>query len=337
MKKDVTDIVAGEQRQPCIAVVIPCFRVRSHILSVLARIGDTVSRIYIVDDACPEGSGALVSEQCSDPRVSVIKHAENRGVGGAVVTGYRAALAGGADIVVKLDGDGQMDPALIPGLVQPLIDQHADYVKGNRFFNPDDVRDMPGIRLFGNAVLSFMAKLSSGYWDIFDPTNGFTAIASPVLAALPLDRISERYFFESDMLFRLGVLRAVVADFPMQARYGDERSNLQIRRILGSFLRGHVRNTLKRFFYNYLLRGFSIATVQVGMGLPLLFGGSLFGLWQWHSHALQNMPASSGTVMLAALPIVIGAQLLLSALNYDIQSVPQHPLHPMLARGTVRR
>lgn len=337
MQTEVSEIMTENSLFPRIAVVIPCFRVRQHILDVLGQIEDYVSDIYVIDDCCPEGSGEWVHQQCRDPRVRVIRHAKNKGVGGAVVTGYRAALTGGADIVVKLDGDGQMAPSLIAGLVQPLIEQRADYVKGNRFYNPDDVREMPGIRLFGNAVLSFMAKLSSGYWDIFDPTNGFTAIAAPVLETLPLERLSQRYFFETDMLFRLGILRAVVADFPMKARYGDERSNLRISRILGSFLRGHIRNTVKRFFYNYLLRGFSIATVQVGLGLPLICGGSVFGVWQWYVHAQQNISASSGTVMLAALPVVIGAQLLLSALNYDIQNVPQRPLHPMLAKRGRRR
>src|SRR5690606_32001950 len=151
----------------------------------------------------------------TDPRVRVIRHASNLGVGGAVITGYQAAIADGMDILVKLDGDGQMDASLIPDFIEPIINGEADYTKGNRFFDLEELRSMPRIRLIGNAVLSFMTKFSSGYWNLFDPTNGFTALHADVARYLPLSKISKRYFFESDMLFRLNTLRAVVHDIPM--------------------------------------------------------------------------------------------------------------------------
>src|SRR5262249_25404382 len=149
-----------------IGVVIPCFRVRAHILDVLARIGRSVSAVYVVDDACPEKTGDLVESTVRDPRVRVLRHEANQGVGGAVMTGYREALAQGMDIVVKIDGDGQMDPALLPRFTRPIIEGSADYTKGNRFFDVASMKPMPPIRLIGNAALSFMSKLSSGYWDI---------------------------------------------------------------------------------------------------------------------------------------------------------------------------
>jgi len=158
----------------------------------------------------PDASGKFVKEHCHDLRVHVIYHESNLGVGGAVMTGYRAALKDGADIIVKIDGDGQMDASLISNFIEPILAGEADYTKGNRFFNLEEIRSMPGLRLFGNAVLSFMTKLSSGYWDLFDPTNGYTAIHVDVARHLPFNKISSRYFFETDMLFRLNTLRSVV-------------------------------------------------------------------------------------------------------------------------------
>ena len=138
----------------------------------------------------------------------------------------------------------------------------ADYTKGNRFTSLNDLAQMPGLRTFGNAVLSFAAKASTGYWNIFDPTNGFTAIHTAVLAQIPLDRVAERYFFESDMLFRLSIARARVLDMPMSAVYGMEKSNMKIARIILPFAAGHLRNLLKRIFYNYFLRDFHVASLE---------------------------------------------------------------------------
>lgn len=313
-----------------IAVVIPCFRVKKHIVGVIDRIGLEVSLIYVVDDACPEQTGAYVEENLTDPRVRVLFNEKNKGVGGAVVAGYRQALLDGASIVVKIDGDGQMDPALLPKFVNPLLTGQADYTTGNRFYYPEDVREMPRVRLIGNSILSFLAKVSTGYWDVFDPTNGYTAIDSRVLAALPLDEIDQRYFFESDMLFRLNTLRATVVDIPMRAQYAEEKSNLKIPNIVWPFLKGYSRNLVKRIFYNYYLRDFSIASVELMLGIILLLFGVGFGVSEWAQSVAINKPASAGTVMLSALPIIIGFQLLLSFLNYDMSSVPKLPISPRL-------
>lgn len=213
---------------PRIAVVIPCFRVKRFILEVLAGIGPEVSDVFVVDDACPEGTGDLVEAECRDPRVRVVRHETQRGVGGATLTGYRRAIDAGATVIVKVDGDGQMDPALVPRMAAPILAGSADYTKGNRFYRPDDLTPMPATRLIGNALLSFVTKFSTGYWEVFDPTNGFTAIHARVAAELPFEKIAPGYFFESDLLFRLGTLRAVVVEVPMAARYEDEESNLRI-------------------------------------------------------------------------------------------------------------
>ena len=317
-----------------IAVVIPCYRVRHHILGVLRDIGPEVTRIYVVDDKCPEESGQHVLAHCQDNRVKVLFHHENQGVGGAVITGYRQAIADGMAVAVKIDGDGQMDPRLIRAFVQPVLDQWADYTKGNRFYNLEDVRAMPPVRLFGNAVLSFMTKISTGYWSIFDPTNGYTAISLLVAERLPLDKIGRRYFFESDMLFRLGTIRAAVLDIPMTAVYQDETSNLRISRILPQFLVGHMRNLGKRLLYSYFIRDFSIASLQLVSGILFVAFGTIFGLHAWIANASEGVYASTGTVMLAALPVMLGTQFLLSFLAYDMASAPTRAIHPLLRAAT---
>lgn len=315
---------------PKVAVVIPCYRVGEAVFDVIAAIGPEVSAIYVVDDRCPEATGDAVEARVDDPRVQVVRHESNQGVGGATLSGYRAALADGCDVLVKLDGDGQMDPAMIPRLIGPICDGEADYAKGNRFFDLDGLRPMPPARLFGNAVLSFFSKASSGYWNLFDPTNGFTAIHANVARVLPLDKISRRYFFESDMLFRLGAHRAVVCDVPMPARYGDERSNLSIARAIPEFAFKHLRNFTKRIIYNYFLRDVNVGSLELLSGLAFLLFGIWFGAAQWIGRFDTGEFASSGTVMLSALPVIIGVQLLLAFLTYDLQNVPSQVLHRRL-------
>ncbi|MCE7887965.1 MAG: glycosyltransferase family 2 protein [Alphaproteobacteria bacterium PRO2] len=313
-----------------IAVVIPCYKVKNHIANVIAAIPDYVWRIYCVDDACPDGSGDLIRNTIRDPRLTLLAHDTNQGVGGAMVTGYKQALQDGAQIVVKIDGDGQMNPALIESFVRPILIGARDYTKGNRFYKVEDVRAMPGARLLGNGILSFMTKLSSGYWNLFDPNNGYTAIHAAILREMPLEKLSKRYFFESDFLFRLNTLRASVQDIPMSAIYGDEQSNLKISKIFFPFLAGHFRNLFKRIFYNYFLRDFNIASLELLLGITLLPFGIIFGIMQWHHSTVIGVEASPGTVMFSALPIILGVQFLLSFLQYDIESVPRASLHPRL-------
>jgi dolichol-phosphate mannosyltransferase len=315
-----------------IAVVIPSYKVRKHILDVIKSIGSEVSIIYVVDDYCPESSGSYVIDYCHDERVRVIHNAENLGVGGAVMIGYRAAIADGADVIVKIDGDGQMDPALILQFVEPILFGEADYTKGNRFFDLEEIQAMPRIRLIGNAVLSLMAKLSTGYWDLFDPTNGYTAIHADVARHLPFEKISRRYFFETDVLFRLNTLRAVVVDIPMDAKYGDEVSNLKISKIIGEFLVKHARNFFKRIFYNYYLRDLSLASIELPLGLLLLIFGTSFGSYHWYESAQVNVATPAGTIMVAVLPILVGLQFVMAFLGYDIASVPRRPWHSRFRR-----
>ena len=313
-----------------IAVAIPSYKVHAHVLDVIARVPPQVERIYVVDDKCPQDSGAFVQQHCTDPRVRVIFHDENQGVGGAVVSGYRAALEDGMDIVVKVDGDGQMDPALIPHFTRPIERGRADYTKGNRFYRPESLKGMPPIRLFGNAALSFINKLSTGYWSIMDPTNGYTAIHTSVLREMPLHKLEKRYFFETDMLFRLNTVRAVVKDVPMDAVYADEESHLKIGKVLPEFLRKHASRLWRRYVYSYLVRDFNVGSVYSLVGLVLLTFGLFFGLYGWISGVQHAAPATSGTVMLAALPVIVGIQCWIAFLHHDVSNVPTEPLSGLL-------
>lgn len=325
------------EARPRVAVVLPCYRVRGQLGDVLAAIGPEVSLIYCVDDACPEQSGDVAAEAARrDGRIRVVRNPRNLGVGGAVVAGYRRALADGAEIIVKLDGDGQMDPRLVPELIRPLVRGEADYVKGNRFYRPEGLRTMPWGRLVGNAGLSFLAKLSTGYWNLFDPTNGLTAIRASVADLLPLERLARGYFFETDVLFRLNTLRAVVTDVPMDARYAGEASSLRPLGALLKFPLYHARSFVKRLFYNYFLRDFSMASLNLVLGACLVTFGVTFGLVEWTKGAMTTVLASPGTVMLAALPVILGFQLLLSFVHFDMAAVPREPIHGKV-RFLVRR
>ncbi len=314
-----------------IAAVIPCYRVERDIQSVLGAIPSYIKHIIVVDDASPDSTADLVSASAkADPRILLIRHPSNQGVGGAMVTGYRQALELEAQIVVKIDGDGQMDMDHLPKLLHPLIEGKADYTKGNRFRDFKSLQQMPLIRRVGNMGLAFLAKAATGYWHIFDPTNGFNAIHSGVLAQLPLDTIDRTYYFETSMLANLYLIGAVVKDVPMPARYLGEVSSLLIHRILFEFPPRLFRTFLRRLVLKNFIYDFSMASIYLLTGLPLLLFGLIFGIYKWIQYASIGVPAPTGTVMLPTLSVLLGIQLLLSAIEIDLRSIPTEPLsHPL--------
>ncbi len=316
-----------------VAVVIPCYRAAGSIAAVVDSVPDFVSLIVCVNDCSDDNMAEVLDQLAADnARVKAVSHTVNKGVGGATVTGYIRALEEGADILVKIDADGQMDPDFIAPLIAPILDGKADYTKGNRFFDLEEVRCMPTVRLVGNAGLSLITKLTTGYWDLFDPTNGFTAIHANVARVLPLRKLHERYFFESDLLFRLSTVRASVVDVPMVPIYGDEVSNMSAIKTLLSFPFLHARNLFKRIVYNYILRGFSAASLSLLAGVPMVLFGLIFGITAWMESAQTDTPATAGTVMLSAVPLLIGFQLLLSFLQHDVASVPKLAIHKRVQR-----
>ena len=305
-----------------ITVVIPAFEVATQIRYVLSAIGKEVDHIIVVDDKCPGKSGQI-AQFVKDKRIEVIFHEENLGMGGAMITGYRRALQLNSDITVKIDGDGQMDPSLISKLIEPILNGKADYTKGNRFFEVEGIKRMPKIRIFGNLALSFLTKISTGYWKIFDPNNGFTAISANALARLPLDKIDPRYFFQPDILFRLYLNDEVIKDVPMTSIYEDEKSNLKIGKVLFEFPVKHFLNFLKRIFYSYYLKQFNLASIELPLGIGLGIAGLIRGLSALSISNQTGEPTAPGVVVLVAILLLSSLQFILAFLNFDMTNEPK--------------
>lgn len=315
-----------------IAVVIPAYRVERDIQSVLQGIPAYVTAVIVVDDASPDASADLVAAAAKrDKRIILIRHEQNQGVGGAMVTGFSKAMELGAEIVIKLDGDGQMDPIHIPALITPLIEGDADYVKGNRFRDFQSLKKMPLIRRIGNLGLSFLTKAATGYWNIFDPTNGYFAIRAEVLKQLPLGKIDKTYFFETSMLSHLYLLDAYVMDVTIPARYSGETSSLSIRRVLFEFPFKLTRTLVKRIILKYFIFDFSMMSIYLLTGIPLLLFGLIFGITKWIQYAQLGVPAPTGTVILPTLSVILAIQILLSAIEIDLNAAPRKVISKALA------
>lgn len=310
-----------------VAVVIPCYRVEREIEAVIGGLPPYLRHIIVVDDASPDGTAGIVAEIAQrDRRITLLRHSANRGVGGAMKTGFARALELGAQIVVKIDGDGQMDAAYLPALLMPLAGGQADYTKGNRFRDFQSLQKMPLVRRIGNMGLGFLAKAATGYWNLFDPTNGYVAIHADVLAQLSLEQVDNTYFFETSMLANLYLLGALVKDVPIPARYRGETSNLSIRRTLLEFPLKLLKTLLRRILLKNLIYDFSMASIYLFSGLPLLLFGLTFGIIKWVSYARLAIPAPTGTVMLPTLSVLLGIQFLIAAIEIDIRSTPGEPL-----------
>jgi len=305
-----------------VAVVIPAYNVAPQIAGVVEGIPEFIDDIIVVEDASQDDTAAVV-RSFQNPRLNLVRHGTNQGVGGAMITGFRLALDRGADIVVKMDGDGQMDPAFLPALLDPLIAEGYSFAKGNRFLFEDRLRAMPRVRLAGSFVLTFLTKLASGYWHVFDPVNGYIAIDAAMLRKLPLQRIARRYFFEIDMLIRLNVFRARVKDVPVPARYGDERSSMSLGQVLLTFPFRLAMGFCYRIYERHVLREFSPVAVFWILGALLLGWGTGFGAYTWINSILSDRAATTGTVMLSVLPFILGFQLALQAILIEIQESPR--------------
>jgi len=313
----------AEPAGPRLAVVVPAYRSSRTVGAVLAGIPAAVRDVVVV----PTRRRRRPSRAVADPRVVLLRHRRNAGVGGAVRTGYAKALELGADVVVKVDADGQMDPAEVERVAGPALRGEADYPKGNRFLAGFLSRRMPPVRIAGNLVLTFLTKAASGSWDVFDPTNGFTAVHAAVLRRLDPERLARDYFFEISVLLELRRLRARVVDVPVATRYGEERSSLSVLAATATLAAGLVR----RLGRQYYLHDVTAASVLALLGGPLLAFGVVWGVAQWVRHARAGELASAETVLLAAVPVILGVQLLLQALALDVHSAPAAPVHPRLA------
>jgi len=252
----------------------------------------------------------------------VLRRSNNGGVGAAMKTGYSAAIKEGFDILVKMDGDGQMLGKELARLVDPLRLDLAEYTKGNRFYFRAATSGMPAKRHFGSSVLSFMTKVASGYWHVFDSQCGFTAVSASFVELLEIDKLADDYFFENDMLIRLNALNARVVDVPISTIYGAEVSGLSIGRIALSFPPRLMFGGTWRFWRKHFVTDFSAIAILTLAGLFMcIFGGVFGGYHWWESNATQTV-ATTGTVMIAVLPLVVGLQLLIQAFSMSVTASP---------------
>ncbi|MGH9900996.1 MAG: glycosyltransferase family 2 protein [Pyrinomonadaceae bacterium] len=305
-----------------IATVLPAHNEERHIGDAVRSMPEFVDHIIVVDDLSQDDT-AGAARATGDPRLIVLRPEQNQGVGGATILGYRKGIELGSDLLVKMDGDGQMDPAYLPALLDAVIDQQYHYAKGNRFLAGESLDQMPKLRLFGNVVLTFMTKLASGYWHIFDPQNGYTAVRADALRVINLDAIHRRFFFENDMLSQLNYQNFRVRDVAIPARYGEEVSDLNPFKIGVTFPALLLRRFIRRLYQKYILRDFSPIALFVLAGFVLFLWGLSFGVYLWVRSVQTGVPTPTGTIMLSLLPLILGFQLLLQAIVLDIHETPR--------------
>jgi glycosyltransferase involved in cell wall biosynthesis len=310
----------------CIAAVVPAYNEEKLIARVILTMPDFVDHIVVVDDKSSDHT-SQAARATSDPRVAVITHEVNTGVGGAIVSGHRKALDLGADVAVVMAGDAQMNPAYLPALLDPIVHEGYGFTKANRFFSTDSYQGMPPHRIFGNIVLSFLTKFASGYWHIFDPQNGYTATRRDVLLRLPLHRLAQRYSYENDVLINLNILRVPARDVPIPAVYGDDVSSLRLRRAGPEISKLLLQGFWRRFFWKYVLQSFSPIALFALCGLFLTLFGTAVGIWTI-VETLGPPVATAGSVILAVAPFLLGVQMLMYALLLDIQESPDRPWAP---------
>jgi glycosyltransferase involved in cell wall biosynthesis len=300
-----------------IAVVVPAHNEERLIARTVATMPEIIDHIIVVDDASSDDT-AENAKAVGDRRLQVITLVENQGVGGAIITGHEQAMIIGADVSVVMAGDAQMDPAFLPQLIDPIAAGKAEFTKGNRFYGKGSFAGMPHYRVFGNIALSFLTKAASGYWNLFDPQNGYTAISRSALERLPLAHISRRYEFENDMLINLNILRVPAVDVPIPAVYGDEVSGINLRTAGPRILRQLFLGFWSRIWWKYVLQSFSAVALMLFGGLALLGVGLTAGAWII-ANTLGPATASAGTVLLSVAPLLSGLHMLLFAMMLDIQ------------------
>ena len=305
-----------------IVAVVPCHRSSSKAPLVVKELLNYVDFVICVDDQCPERTGLKIKKYIQSDNLKVILHKKNRGVGGATKTGIKFAQSLNAEIIIKIDSDGQMNPSYIPRLIHPIINKTADFTKGNRFRNIDVFFKMPKIRLIGNIFLSFITKLSTGYWELFDPTNGFIAINSNILEQIDLDKIDNRYFFETDLLFRCGLSDVVINEIPIPVIYNNEKSGLNPFIELFRYFFRHITIFLKRIIYQYFLIDFNPGSLSFILGFFTGLYTFFSGLKSLTYYKGLNMESPLGVKILFLTSSIITVQLIISFMYYDATQRP---------------
>jgi glycosyltransferase involved in cell wall biosynthesis len=302
-----------------VAVVVPAHNEEALIGETLAAIPDVVDRVYVVDDHS-EDTTATRAQEAGDPRIELIVHQQNEGVGAAIVTGYRRALAEGIDVVVVMAADGQMDPADLETIAGAVARGEVDYAKANRLFTGQAWELMPRHRYLGNAVLSMLTKIASGYWHVADSQSGYTAISREQLERLDLDRVYQRYGFPNDMLVHLNVWNARVRDFPSRPIYGvGERSEIKLRRVVPSIAWLLLKGFFWRLREKYVIRDFHPLVFFYAFGILLTVTGLVLGVVETVLRLMGN-ELTTPTMILVALLLISGSQFTLFAMWFDMES-----------------
>lgn len=305
-----------------VAAVIPAHNEANHIGEVLAGLPDTIDYAIVVDDGSTDSTGDIARGYASE-RIEVVSNPTNVGVGGSRAIGFTRILEQDrADVIVTIDGDGQMDTDHLSALIEPVASGGYDFAKGNRFFSSSSFEGMPRERVFGNIVLTFLTKLATGYWSIFDPQNGYTAMRSETARRIDFSTVSVGYAYENDILARLGLMRAKVKDVDIPAVYGQEVSSVRIGPAVSSIL-SVLRHALwKRFWLTYVIRSFSPVALFVFFGAPLLIFSLLFGSWAVLS-AIGPAEVSAANAVLTSLTFTTGFTMLLAAMVIDVLNEPR--------------
>ncbi len=302
-----------------VAVVVPAFDEERLIGTTLAGMPEFVDHVFVVDDASNDAT-AERARSSGDARVEVISHERNQGVGAAILTGYRRALAAGIDITCVMAGDNQMDPADLEAIAGPVARGEADYAKANRLFTGRAWELIPHTRYLGNAVLSLLTKIASGYWHVADSQSGYTAIAGETLELLDLNRIYERYGFPNDMLVHLNVINARVRDVPSRPVYGvGESSGIRLHRVVPSISWLLTKAFFWRMREKYVIRDFHPLVFFYVFGLLFLAIGAALGLTVTVLRILGN-ELTVATVVLVALLLIAGLLFTLFAMLFDMES-----------------
>jgi glycosyltransferase involved in cell wall biosynthesis len=302
-----------------VAVVVPAHDEEKLIAETIRSIPEFVDRVIVVDDASRDGTVAAV-RGLSDPRVEMIEHDRNRGVGAAILTGYKRALEERIDVTAVMAADAQMDPNDLETLVAPVARREVDYAKANRLFTGQAWEVIPRYRYLGNAFLSLMTKIASGYWHVADSQSGYTAISLEMLELLDLDRIYPRYGFPNDMLVHLNVWNARVRDYPSRPIYGvGERSGIRLRKVVPTISWLLIKGFFWRMREKYVIRDFHPLVFFYLLGFVMGILGLALGIAEVVLRILGNQ-ITAATVVLIALLLIFGSQFTLFAMWFDMES-----------------
>lgn len=305
-----------------ISALVPAYNEEKLISKTIEGMPSFVDHIIVVDDCSKDGTAAIL-QKIRNKKVELIKHEKNVGLGGAIKSAVIKANELGTDIGVVMAGDNQMDPLYLPSLLDPICEEGYDFTKQNRFYSTDGFTNMPRLRVFGSLVLAFMTRIASGYWHIIDPQNGYVAYGPRVLKELNFKKIASGYALENDVLINLNILGMRIKEVPGKIIYADEKSTMKLWKIVPYFTVFLFTGFFRRIFRKYVLRGFHPIAIFMFFGYLLFGGGLIFGLYEWHKSTLAGTPATTGTVMLAVLPLLMGFELLLWSLVLDIQEEPK--------------